>query len=115
MDYKEILIRQLRKYGSDTDQNKLNNMTKQQLETMLRKKKDEAPREKFLTFVGMDTKNRSVYRDEVGLYWKRKSSNANEKKLFLCLSFHDEPLSEMKEDIVCRFYEKGDFYECRKN
>lgn len=113
MDYKKIIIHQIRKSDTEADHRKLNMMTKQELENDLRKKKNEAPREKILVYLGLDSKNRPVFRDEIGSYWKKKT--ADSKELYSSFTFHGEPFALMREDIVCRYYNKERRYECREN
>lgn len=103
MDYKKLICRRILDLDPQYDVKKLKISSKQEVENILRRKKQESPKEKFLRNIGRDKKNRTVYKDEVGLLWKQ-----HEGKFYSCLEFHGEPFLPMNAQIICKIYERDE-------
>ena len=101
MDHEKLICRRILDLDPQYDIKKLENSSKQEVENILRRKKQESPKEKVLRNIGRDKNNRIVYKDEVGLFWKQ-----HEGKLYSCLSFHGEPFLPMNEQIICKIYDR---------
>lgn len=106
MDYKKLICRRILDLDPQYDVKKIKNSSKQEVENILRRKKQESPKEKFLRNIGRDKKNRTVYKDEVGLLWKQ-----HEGKFYSCLEFHEEPFLPMDSQINVKIYGREEMFQ----
>lgn len=68
MDYKKLICRRILDLDPQYDVKKLKNSSKQEVENILRRKKQESPKEKFLRNIGRDKKTGLFIRMRSGCY-----------------------------------------------
>ena len=106
MDYKKLICRRILDLDPQYDVKKLENSSKQEAENILRRKKQESPKEKTLRDIGKDKNNRIVYKDDVGLFWKQHEGN-----FYSCLSYQGDPFLPMDSQINVKIYGREEMFQ----
>lgn len=105
---KELMVKKIKQgqkmnHRTDSYIEDIENMDGKQIEYILRQTKKKNPKEKILRYLGKDKRNWDVYKDEVGLYWKRESESSG---LYYSPNFHGEPFLPIDPEIICRIYHR---------